>query len=363
MKVALAAILGLCTAPLALVHAQYMSEGWKPGQPVAQAAPTTSAGYDPSNPVRPTAAAAPPARGNGGAAAPAAQEGEEPGFVDRLITSGPVQALFSKAGVNITERYEEAKRAQAEMWDERIPIIDDENYEDTISNEVFATPEEEAKRVWFLIITAQSSGEAMSKYADKNFDEAFAIAYNNSDLPNVKWGRINYMNVTRLTTRWNIWSAPYLVVATDRAKTLRFFRASQLRMTPETLHAFLKQEYYLRTAPWASSIAPGGKNEWIMERLAIIADQIYTQISRIPRWLFITATGMFGSMVIQFFHRNDAKKAEELRRKQLAKQRALAARTAEAEKADDSAAKTTLAPAKTTATPTASPAKKRKGKK
>jgi hypothetical protein len=102
---------------------------------------------------------------------------------------------------------------------------------------------------------------------------------------------------------------------------------------------------------------------WHMEQFAVYSDKIYTQTSRIPRWLFVAGTGMFGSMIIQFFHRNDAKKAEELRRQRLAKERVLAARTAAAEKADDKTKATTPVKPVATTTPTASPAKKRKGKK
>jgi hypothetical protein len=220
MKVALVALIGLC-APLA-TSAQYFSEGWRPGQAVSRTQATTSAGFDPSNP-RPTRAVGVPA-GAGGA--PAEDQVEQPGLIDRLVTSGPVAALFNKAGVNITERYEAAKRAQAEMWDARIPLVDDENYDTFVTHEEFESPEDEAKRVWFFIVyvpfpycrnfylynsisllsTAQATGDPMSKYADKHFDDAFEIAQKEGDIPHVKWARINYMNVTRVTTRWNIWS-------------------------------------------------------------------------------------------------------------------------------------------------------------
>ena len=49
-------------------------------------------------------------------------------------------------------------------------------------------------------------------------DEQFDIAYNDTliaeDLPNVQWGRIDYLNVTYLTTKWNVWryARPHIFV-------------------------------------------------------------------------------------------------------------------------------------------------------
>jgi hypothetical protein len=145
MKVALAALLGIW-APLA-AFAQY-SEGWKPGQPVSRAVPTASTGFDPKNPQY---TAQQPVGG-----APVAESQPTGGFVERgiekMITSGPVKALFDKAGVNVTEKLEAAKKAQAEMWHADIPLIDDDNYDLFVTNETFANEAEESKRVWFFIM-------------------------------------------------------------------------------------------------------------------------------------------------------------------------------------------------------------------
>jgi hypothetical protein len=37
------------------------------------------------------------------------------------------------------------------------------------------------------------------------FDAAFNVTVVNGDLKHVRWGRIDYMNVTRLTTKWAVW--------------------------------------------------------------------------------------------------------------------------------------------------------------
>jgi hypothetical protein len=67
-----------------------------------------------------------------------------------MLSNGPVSQLFNRWGINITERLEAAK-ANTEIWDSRIPLITDDNYNDLIVNEVLTT-EEEKDRVWFLVM-------------------------------------------------------------------------------------------------------------------------------------------------------------------------------------------------------------------
>lgn len=40
---------------------------------------------------------------------------------------------------------------------------------------------------------------------DEKFDEAYDISVKENDLPHVKWGRIDYIDVTALTTKWGVW--------------------------------------------------------------------------------------------------------------------------------------------------------------
>lgn len=128
----------LLFASLALASsasAQYFSEGWKPGQPVSKSAPTaTSAGFTP------------------GAAAATETAAVKRSLFDlsTYLESGPLKKLFDRSGVNITERLA-AAREQAKIWDDRIPLITDDNYEDIIVNETL-TFEEERDRVWFLVM-------------------------------------------------------------------------------------------------------------------------------------------------------------------------------------------------------------------
>jgi len=139
-----------------------------------------------------------------------------------LLASGPVASLAARAGINITEKLAVIKSRK--FWDSRVTLIDDDNYGELVVNETL-TEDEEKERVWFVVMyvllsgnlqsrswslmfrSVSSSGqEGISKFVDQVFDSAFNLTQETGDLPNVRWGRINYLNVTRLTTKWNVWS-------------------------------------------------------------------------------------------------------------------------------------------------------------
>jgi hypothetical protein len=119
----------ICTA-----RAQYFSPGWDPTKAAISPTPTS-----------------PP---------PKYEPGGKPFSVDRVLVdvlaSKPLVQAFSYFGINITERIEIAeKKTQLEIWDTRIPLITDDNYNDLIVNEPM-TPQEERQRVWFLVMYGKS---------------------------------------------------------------------------------------------------------------------------------------------------------------------------------------------------------------
>jgi len=110
------------------------SKGWSPGQQTAK-------------PAEPTPTLEPKAGQTQATQKPAGKFSWS-----SLLTDGPLGSFLSRSGINVTERLEDAKKKSELPWDERIPLITDENYEAIIFNETFATPEEETDRVWFLIV-------------------------------------------------------------------------------------------------------------------------------------------------------------------------------------------------------------------
>jgi hypothetical protein len=111
-----------------LVAAQYFSAGWQPGQPAPESQSPPAPTYTPS---------------------PQSSKGLSDLFsLNTLLTLPPVASLFDRFGINITER---VALSTADLWDERIPLITDSNYNDLIVNESL-TEEEEENRVWLLVM-------------------------------------------------------------------------------------------------------------------------------------------------------------------------------------------------------------------
>lgn len=120
--------------------------------------------------------------------------------------------------------------------------------------------------------------DGISKFLDQVFDSAYNETIHADDLPNVRWGRIDYLNVTHITTKWNLWQyvlthsspngglttcfffyrPPYLVILSDRGQSLRFYPAHQLRLRDGALRDFLLEEGWKTTPVWQSRYAPGG---------------------------------------------------------------------------------------------------------
>lgn len=56
-----------------------------------------------------------------------------------------------------------------------------------------------------FLSTTSAQGSALSLFADAQFDEAYNTTLIENDLPHVRWGRIDYMSVTYLTSKWVVW--------------------------------------------------------------------------------------------------------------------------------------------------------------
>jgi hypothetical protein len=53
--------------------------------------------------------------------------------------------------------------------------------------------------------TMGNTKDPVSKYVDEAFDKAYNISLVKKDLPHIKWGRVDYVAVTRITTEWMVW--------------------------------------------------------------------------------------------------------------------------------------------------------------
>lgn len=281
-------------------NAQYFSEGWKPGQPAhtqdTSAAAAPSAGWIPGqqqDPLQPHT--------NAPDATPEVASAASPFTNFDWDLSKLLVHTLNKLGMNITL----PTNSGYDKWDPRIPLITDTNYEDLIVNEEFANDEEAAERTWILCITSAASNraEAVSTLLDSMFDTAFNTTQHLSDLPHVRWGRIDYFNVTYLTTKWNVWQAPYLVVLKDRGTSLRFYRSTQIRVKDDLLREFLAEKAYESHPIWTGLYAPGGEREWLMDLFAVYMAKFYNIFTKIPKIILYVASGGLGSMLLSFMHK------------------------------------------------------------
>lgn len=327
------------------VCAQYFSEGWTPGQPVPteNATPTLDGAF---NPETATAAPTPAAKWSW-------KEFSSKNLdLGRIVTEGPIASALSGIGINASEHLEQARLRAAERgWDERVPLLTDENYELLVKNETFATPEEAEKRTWFVIVTIGKQ-DAMSKLVDEAFDTAYQLALDAGDAPHVKWARVDYLTVTEITTEWMVWKPPTLMVIRENGNSLRFYQPSQIRLRPELLHEFVVNDGWKETQPWSGPWAPGGSRQPYLHTFAVLSRKTYNAINYFPRWVMLLITGMLGSMIINFFHRNEKRPAKQPTPSERAKQS-----IAEKAKAGSTGQTTAAAPANATT------ATKRQGKK
>lgn len=61
---------------------------------------------------------------------------------------------------------------------------------------------------------------------------------------------------------------------TDRGQTMRFYKANTVRLDPDLIHQFLKEEGWREGEPWISPFAPGG--QWSVDpRIAF--QNVYSQ--------------------------------------------------------------------------------------
>ncbi|KAF9462069.1 hypothetical protein BDZ94DRAFT_1290529 [Collybia nuda] len=278
----------------AFTNAQYFSEGWTPGQPTTEGAPEPVPTFVP--PQKPVPRSPP-------------SLSDLAGLFDlkNILSTAPAVSFFSRLGINITERLEVAAEG-AKIWDERVPLITDNNYQDLIVNEPL-TKQEEKDRTWIIIISVSAGKQdGISKFMDDVFDAAYNETLIAGDLPNIRWGRIDYFNVTAVTTKWAIWQAPYLVILKDRGQTLRFYRPHQLRLREGVMRDFLATEGWETTSPWKTAYAPGGDREFIMDFLAVWMTKVYNTFILIPRWLLFVLSGSAASVVINILHRSSAPK-------------------------------------------------------
>jgi len=277
----------------------YLSEGWRPGQPATRYLTSTLSAPN----AVPTIHGAP----GGEPRKPWSWKDLSNIGLESFLTSNAVSSVLVRFGINVTEHLAAAREGIPLRFTDSIPLITDENYEEAILNEQFSSPEEERDRVWAIFVSIGSQ-DPISSYFDSTFDGAYNLTRDAADAPNVRWGRVDYLDVTEITTRWGIWKAPMLVIATERGDILRFFKPGSLRQmkTPEEMRSFIVNQGWATIAPWSGPWSPTGSRAGILAQYARFSAWAYRYISLAPRWLLLLITGTIASTLLQFLHTDKA---------------------------------------------------------
>lgn len=242
---------------------------------------------------------------------------------------------------------------------------------------------------------------AISKFVDQSFDEAYNQTVTAGDLPHVRWGRVDYINVTYLTTKWAIWS--YVSISficwcvETNACLQRTVSGHYHRQGPDTpvlqggprarhgrpparpphrgalaqhpamedeLRARRKAVRIPRSRPRAlntiSDHAPlRTHREWILHYYAFGLMHAFNFVNRFPRWMLMIGSGMIASLVMRLLHKSPAEPTKPANP-------TVAAEDSTALATSKSAASSTTAASTATSSPSKSSkgsAKSRKGKK
>ncbi|BGP44498.1 hypothetical protein JCM10450v2_000312 [Rhodotorula kratochvilovae] len=236
--------------------------------------------------------------------------------------------------------------------------LTDANYETVLAtgteNNPFATPLSDDD-VWVVTVHGP---DPISKHFLKGMDE---VALHNSSqaggtlAPSIHFARLSYARETILPTRWWLWRTPVIVIGTNRMRTLRFLRPGNVRPDAETLSEVLsKPDTWKQIEPWTGGLAPGGRFEDRLHRLAKIWAKIHRESAKVPKFVLLALSGFIMNFVISWFHKDDGAKQ--------AKFQAQLDRAREEQAAKAAAEKAAAAPAPAPAT-TATPSKKRANKR
>lgn len=64
-----------------------------------------------------------------------------------------------------------------------------------------------ANTLRYVFASTIGAQDPVSSYFDQTFDGAHNLTLKAGDLKNVRWARVDYLEVTDITTRWGIWKS------------------------------------------------------------------------------------------------------------------------------------------------------------
>lgn len=184
----------------------------------------------------------------------------------------------------------------------------------------------------------------MSALLDKHFDGAYNISLSAQDIPHVRFGRVDYLTVTELTTKWVVWKyaplsllspypysynesnstecqhsfsskiverpsgfssqAKFAVLAPKRSivscslKDGRTFLRGQAR-GPQVAQSTTRISYVLSSSK-PDFLRPCSAH--ILDKYAVLSRQIYNVLVRMPKWLLLLLCSGAASLGLRILH-------------------------------------------------------------
>ncbi|CDZ97221.1 hypothetical protein [Phaffia rhodozyma] len=199
---------------------------------------------------------------------------------------------------------EEAVKAVENDKIEGMIRLTDENYDELVEFEDL-TSEEEEDRVWCVLIHGAKTDSLSEMFWKAHLGAKNVSLGDPHELDRVKFARIDYLNVTSVLTRWNVWKPPYIVFVSDRGQTLRFLGPRSIRPEGELLREVLVNDDWKKAPVWESEWAPKGSRGEFMRSFGYYFAIWNTLASRIPRFGWVMLSGLVSQSILRFMHRND----------------------------------------------------------
>ncbi|GAA6018278.1 hypothetical protein JCM11491_005139 [Sporobolomyces phaffii] len=189
--------------------------------------------------------------------------------------------------------------------------LTDENWYTALAtgtaDNAYATPLPE-DTVWVVNVHGP---DAVSRAYTEALD--FVARHNSSlaggSLPKqVRFARLSYNQETVLATRWWLWRPPVIVIATNKTRELRFIKPTLLRPSAESFAELMSKPEIWQVVPvWKGSLAPGGRFEYAVAKLADAWSRWHKATSKIPNVVLLGISGFIMNIFLTWLHSNDGK--------------------------------------------------------
>ncbi|OCF43780.1 hypothetical protein I317_02384 [Kwoniella heveanensis CBS 569] len=156
-------------------------------------------------------------------------------------------------------------------------------------------------QVWIVLVHGRPNDPTSDAYLDAH-SEAAKLAKSDESLSKFRWARLDYIAEWEICTKWLLMRPPYVVFISDKGRTLRFLKPSNLRPDPQILYDGIKSGNWETVPVWESRWAPGGDRAFLVEWYIKLSAHISRKTSKIPSWLLMAGGGIVAQQILSWLH-------------------------------------------------------------